>query len=325
MYQGRLVELEAAVAVARRRSFRAAATEVGLSPTALSQVIAELEKRLGVRLFNRTTRSVSPTEAGEQFVAEVAPALASIRHSMEAVNRHRESPAGTLRINTSSGAARQIMAPLILEYLRRYPEMAIDIVTEGRLVDIVKDGFDAGFRLAETVPGDMIAVPLGPQQRLIVVGSPAYLKGRKLPKVPQDLLGHDCIRMRLPSGGVYRWEFERRDEVMALDVTGRLTLDESDLIHEAALAGFGLAYLSTWWAEKDVATGRLMQMLDDWTPGFPGLCLYYPGRRHVPAGLRALIDLIRERGGRTVGKTTGKTLATAADHPRKSRKKNTNR
>jgi len=300
MYQGRLIELAAAVAVAKRRSFRAAAAELGLSPTALSKTISELEARLGVRLFHRTTRSVAPTAAGEAFVAQVAPALGTISEATDAVNQHRASPAGLLRLNTSAGAARQILAPIIFEYLRRYPEMSVDIVTEGRLIDIVKDGFDAGFRLAETVPGDMIAVPLGPQQRLIVVGSPAYLKGRKLPKVPQDLLDHDCIRMRLPSGGVYRWEFERRDEVLALDVNGRLTLDESDLIHEAALAGFGLAYLSTWWAEKDVAAGRLVQMLDDWTPGFPGLCLYYPGRRHVPAGLRALIDLIRELTGKPV-------------------------
>ncbi|HWT99482.1 MAG TPA: LysR family transcriptional regulator [Terriglobales bacterium] len=298
MYQGRLIELAAAVAVAKRRSFRAAAAELGLSPTALSKTISELEARLGVRLFHRTTRSVAPTAAGEAFVAQVAPALGTISEATDAVNQHRASPAGLLRINTSAGAARQILAPIIFEYLKRYPEMSVDIVTEGRLIDIVKDGFDAGFRLAETVPGDMIAVPLGPQQRLIVVGAPAYLKGRKLPRVPQDLLDHDCIRMRLPSGGVYRWEFERRDEVLALDVSGRLTLDESDLIHEAALAGFGLAYLSTWWAEQDVAAGRLVQMLDDWTPGFPGLCLYYPGRRHVPAGLRALIDLIRELSGK---------------------------
>jgi DNA-binding transcriptional LysR family regulator len=293
MYQGRMIELAAAVAVAKRRSFRAAAAELGLSPTTLSKTISELEARLGVRLFHRTTRSVAPTAAGEAFVAQVAPALGTINEATEAVNQHRASPAGLLRINTSAGAARQILAPIIFEYLQRYPEMSVEIVTEGRLIDIVKDGFDAGFRLAESVPGDMIAVPLGPQQRLIVVGSPAYFKTRKRPKAPRDLLDHDCIRMRLPSGGVYRWEFERRDEAMTLDVTGRLTLDESDLIHEAAVAGFGLAYLSTWWAEKDVAAGRLVQVLDDWTPSFPGLCLYYPGRRHVPAGLRALIDLIR--------------------------------
>lgn len=294
MRQGRLVELEAVVAVARRRSFRAAAAEIGLSTTALSQAVAELEGRLGVRLFNRTTRSVAPTAAGEQFVAQVAPALGVIRESMEAVNQHRTSPAGLLRLNTSAGAARQILSPIIFEYLRRYPEMAVDIVTEGRLVDIVKDGFDAGVRLADSVPGDMVAVPLGPEQRLIVVGSPGYLKGRALPETPHDLRTHDCIRIRLPSGGIYRWEFARRGEKVVIDVSGRVTLDEANLMHEAALAGLGLAYLSAWWAATDVTEGRLVQVLADWTPPFPGLCLYYPGRRHVPSGLRALIDLLRE-------------------------------
>jgi DNA-binding transcriptional LysR family regulator len=294
MQQGRLIELEAVVAVARRRSFRAAAAEVGLSTTALSKAIGELEARLGVRLFNRTTRSVAPTEAGAAFVAQVAPALAVIRESLEAVNRHRASPAGILRLNTTSGAARQVMAPVILEYLRRYPDMGVDIVTESRLVDIVKDGFDAGIRLAEQVPGDMIAVPFGPQQRLIVVGSPAYLAGRAAPKVPQDLKDHQCIRMRLSGGNVYRWEFERGSERLVVDGGGRITLDDTDLIRAATLGGLGLAYLAQWWAAEDVRAGRLIQVLDDWTPPFPGLSLYYPGHRHVPAGLRALIDLIRE-------------------------------
>ena len=162
MIRGRIVELEAVVAIAKRRSFRAAASELGLSPTALSQAIAELEGRLGVRLFNRTTRSVSPTAAGEQFAAEIEPALAAIRNSIEGVNQHRTSPIGVLRLNVSAGGARQILAPIIFEYVRRYPEMSIDIVTNDRLADIVKDGFDAGVRLAEHLPGDMIAVSLGP-------------------------------------------------------------------------------------------------------------------------------------------------------------------
>lgn len=295
MMRGRLIELEAAVAVLRRRSFRAAAADVGLSTTALSQAVAELEARLGVRLFNRTTRSVSPTAAGEAYLAEVAPALTAIRDAAEAVGRSHASPAGLLRLNTSTGAARQILEPIVFEYLRRYPDMSVDIVTEGRFVDIVKEGFDAGFRLAESLPGDMIAVPLGPEQRLIVVGSPAYFQGRTAPATPHDLPGHDCIRMRLPSGGIYRWEFERAGETIAIDVSGRLTLDDPDLMRQAALAGFGLAYLSEWLARADVTSGRLIQVLDDWSPPFEGLCLYYPGRRHVPASLRALIDLIRER------------------------------
>jgi len=295
MGRGRLIELEAAVAVARRRSFRAAAVELGLSSTALSQTVAELEARLGVRLFNRTTRSVSPTAAGEQFVARVAPALSAIRDAADAVNEHRSSLTGVLRLNTSAGAARRILRPLVFDYLNRYPEMSVDIVTEGKLIDIVREGFDAGFRLAEQVPADMIAVPLGRPERLVVVGAPAYLAGRVLPSTPAEIAGHDCIRMRLPGGAVYRWEFERDREERVVDVFGRLTLDESGLIREAALAGYGLAYMSEWDVADDLRDGRLVQLLADWTPPFSSVSLYYPGRRHVPAGLRALIDLIQER------------------------------
>jgi len=294
MFRGRIVELEAVVAVAKRRSFRAAASELGLSATALSQAVAEMEGRLGARLFNRTTRSVSPTAAGEQFVAGVEPALATIRNCIEAVNQHRASPVGILRLNISAGGARQILAPIIFEYVRRYPEMSVDIVTEDRLVDIVKDGFDAGIRLAEHLPGDMIAVPLGPEQRLTVVGSPKYFKVREQPQNPSDLETHECVRRRLASGAIYRWEFERRGKKVEIDVPGRISLDDTGLMQEVALAGLGLAYLSAWQVASDVKAGRLIQVLDDWTPSFPGLCLYYPGRRHVPAGLRALIELIRE-------------------------------
>ena len=295
MNRGRLIEFEAAVAVARRRSFRAAATELGLSSTALSQAVAELEARLGVRLFNRTTRSVSPTAAGEQFVAQIAPALAALRDAADAVNRHRATPTGLLRLNSAVGAAQRILRPLVFEFLNRYPEMSVEIVTEGKLIDIVREGFDAGFRFADQVPADMIAVSLGRQERLIVVGSPAYLAGREVPTVPGDLAAHDCIRMRLSGGALYRWEFEKEGKELQIDVSGRLTLDEASLIREAALAGYGLAYLSDWDVAEDLREGRLVQLLADWTPPFPGLCLYYPGRRHVPAGLRAFVDLIQER------------------------------
>jgi DNA-binding transcriptional LysR family regulator len=301
MTRGRLVELEAVVAVARRRSFRAAAVEVGLSTTALSQTIAELEARLGVRLFNRTTRSVSPTEAGDQFVAEVAPALSAIRNAMDAVNTHRSTPAGMLRLNSSVGAARRILRPIVFEYLNRYPQMSVDLATEDKLIDIVRDGFDAGFRLADQVPEDMIAIPLGRTERLILVGAPAYLDGREAPGKPADLIGHDCIRMRLSGGTVYRWEFDKAGKEVLVDVSGRLILDEATLIREAVLAGYGLAYVSEWEVAEDIRAGRLMQLMDDWTPPFPGLSLYYPGRRHVPAGLRALIDLIQERRSKAAG------------------------
>ena len=288
-----LVELDAAAAVARRGAFRAAALELGMSTSALSHAVASLEARLGVRLFNRTTRSVSLTAAGEQFVAELAPALMQIRGAMDAAGAHRATPGGVLRLNTSIGAARMILAPLILEYLRRYPEMSVDLVTEGRLIDIVGEGFDAGIRIAEAVPRDMIAVPIGGPVRSVVVGSPGYFAGRSLPATPGDLLSHECVRTRMASGAIYRWEFERRGEQVEVDVKGALTLDESGLMVEAVRAGAGLGYLSEWSVREDLAAGRLVQALDDWTPAYPGLCLYYPGRRHVPAGLRAFIDLIR--------------------------------
>ena len=292
-----LVELDAVLAVARHRNFRAAAADLDMSPSALSHAVAALEGRLEVRLFNRTTRSVSLTEAGAQFVERVAPALSDIRSAMEAAGSHGGTLAGRLRLNTSAGAARQIMAPIVLEYLRRYPEMKVDIVTEGRLVDIVVDGFDAGIRISEMVPQDMIAVPIGRELRFAVVGSPGYFAAHGRPRTPADLLQHRCIRTRLPSGGIYRWEFERHGEEIEIDVQGPLTLDESNLMLEAAEAGVGIAYLTEFNVAAGMKAGRLERVLEDWTPGFPGLCLYYPGRRHVPAGLRALIELIREARG----------------------------
>jgi DNA-binding transcriptional LysR family regulator len=289
-----LADLDAVLAVARHRNFRAAATDLGVSRSALSHAIAAVEARLGVRLFHRTTRSVSLTQAGEQFVADIAPAVADIRGAMEKAGSQRDTPAGLLRINTSTGAARQVMGPILLEYLRRYPDMILDIVTENRLIDIVVEGFDAGFRLAELVPQDMIAIPVGPELRFAVVATPGYFAAHGTPGNPSDLLAHRLIRMRLPSGAIYRWEFERHGEAIEIDAPGPLILDEPNLMIDAARAGVGIAYLSEWNVAFDLAAGTLVRALEDWTPPFPGLCLYYPGRRHVPAGLRALIDLIRE-------------------------------
>jgi DNA-binding transcriptional LysR family regulator len=290
-----LTEYEAVAAVARLGSFRAAATELGMSTSALSHAVAALEARLGVRLFNRTTRSVSATDAGEQFIARIAPALAAIGGAIEGINSHRDTPTGMLRINTSAGAARMILTPVILDFLRRYPDMQVTLVTEGRLVDIVGQGFDAGVRIAEAVPQDMIAVPIGGEIRMLVVGTPAYLAAHGRPLVPADLHRHQCIRARMASGGIWRWEFEKRGEKVEVDVQGALTLDEMTVMLEAALEGVGLAYLSEWSVREAIAAGRLVPVLEDWCPPYPGLCLYYPGRRHVPAGLRALIDLIREK------------------------------
>jgi DNA-binding transcriptional LysR family regulator len=291
-----LTDYEAVVAVARLGSFRAAAEALGMSSSALSHAVAGLEARLGVRLFNRTTRSVAPTDAGEQFIARIAPALDAIGGAIEGINSHRDTPAGTLKINLAPGAARMILTPIIFDYLRRHPDMQVVLVTEGRLVDVVGQGFDAGVRIAEAVPQDMIAVPIGGEVRMLVVGSPAYFAANPRPLVPADLHRHRCIRARMASGGIWRWEFERRGEAVDIDVTGALTLDEMTLMVEAALAGIGLAYLSEWSVRDHIAAGRLIPVLEDWCQPYPGLCLYYPGRRHVPAGLRALIALIREKG-----------------------------
>ena len=289
-----LGELEAVLAVARHRSFRAAAIELGVSTSALSHAIAALEAGIGVRLFNRTTRSVSLSEAGAQFVDNIAPALSTIRGAMEQAGSYRDHPTGTLRINTSVGAARQVM-PLFMDFLHCYPDMKLDIVTEGKMIDIVVEGFDAGIRLAETVPQDMIAVPFGAQQRFAVVGSPAYFAEHGKPQTPADLAAHRCIRARMPSGAIYHWEFARHGEALTVDVKGIITLDEPTLMLDAAREGLGLTYLTEWNVAPDLEAGRLVRVLEDWTPGFAGLCLYHPSRRHVPAGLRALIEMIRKR------------------------------
>jgi DNA-binding transcriptional LysR family regulator len=289
-----LADLEAVVAIARRGSFRGAARELEVSPTALSHAIASLEARLRVRLFNRTTRSVSLTAAGRAFAAEITPALGVIRSAIEGVNRHREAPAGVLRINSASNAARQVLAPVVFEFVKRFPEMKVDLVVEDRLIDIVAEGFDAGVRLGDTVPADMIAVPLGREQDFAVVGAPDYLAGHKPPTTPNDLLGHHCIRARLPSGAPYRWEFVRRGRPFSVDVPGRLTLNNPDLMLEAARAGLGLVYLWRSLAAEDLASGRLTEVLAGWTPTHGRFQLYYPGRKYVPAGLRAFVDVARE-------------------------------
>lgn len=293
-----LLELQAAVAVAARRSFRAAATELGLSPSALSHAIAALEQRLGVRLFHRTTRSVSPTEAGLHFLARVRPALLEISGAMSEVDDFRATPRGALRINTSRGAAK-VLLPAALEFMRRYPEVHLELVTEDRLIDIVAEGFDAGVRSAEAISPDMVAVPVGPKVRFAVVGTPAYFAGRPWPRTPADLLSHECIRRRMTSGTLMRWEFERRGEELALDVKGALTLDDDELIYQSVLRGAGLAYVVEWSVAGDLEAGRLLRALAEWTPAYPRLCLYYPATRHVPASLRAFLAVVRELQGPT--------------------------
>ena len=311
-----LFELNAVAAISAHRSFRAAATELGISPSALSHAIAGLEKRLGVRLINRTTRSVSLSQAGERFLARVSPALREIAGAMEDVNAFRDTPTGTLRINFKERAGHLILRPVVAKYLRLYPDMQVELTVEGRPIDIVAEGFDAGIRLAESVPQDMVAVPCGPDSRFIVVGAPSYFERKSVPRSPADLLAHECIRRRMPGGKLYRWEFEKRGEEMALDVPGRLTLDNDGLMIEAALEGLGLAFVSDWWVTDHLGDGSLQAVLEDWTPPFPGLCLYYPRHRHMTAGLRAFVDLIRQEKKSVVGMKTGVQSGAKPDHTR---------
>jgi len=295
MSKATLAELEAVSAVARCGGFRAAARELAVSSSALSHAIAELENRLDVRLFNRTTRSVALTEAGERFVAEIAPALAAIDSALENMGESSTEISGLLRINTFR-AASQMLLPLFLDYMRRHPHVELEIATEEALVDVLGQGFDAGIRFGDTVPPDMIAVPITSTMRAVVVGAPAYFAGRDRPAVPADLMRHRCIRGRMPTGKLYRWGFEKRSQAVLIDAPGPLTLDESGLILEAALEGARLAYVPEPSVTEHIASGRLETVLEDWTPPYPGLSLYFAGRRHIPARLRALIDLIREQG-----------------------------
>jgi DNA-binding transcriptional LysR family regulator len=294
MYRPGLNDLDAVVAIARKASFRAAALELGMSTTALSNAVGKLEAGLGVRLFNRTTRSVSLTDAGRLFIEQVGPALQDIHGAMEAVRSQQATPSGTLRINAFAMAAREILSPLVLEFLRRYPQVHVDLVTEGRLVDIVAEGFDLGVRGADLVPNDMIAVSLGRPQQYAVVGSPAYIEKHGKPRVPPDLLHHPCIRVRLPNGTLYRWEFEKDGQTAQIAVNGPITLDEASLARTAVLEGIGLGFFMEQNVRADIEAGRLIRVLEDWTPPFGGLCLYYPGRRNPSAALKAFIGLARE-------------------------------
>jgi len=294
MERANLNDLKAVMAIAKRGTFRGAAIELGMSTTALSHAIGKLEGNLGVRLFNRTTRSVSLTEAGRLFVEQVGPALQNIHSALDIVRSQRETPSGTLRINAAAFAAREIISPVIIEFLRRYPEMNIDLVTEGKLVDIIAEGFDLGIRVAHLVPSDMIAVSLGKLQKYVVVGSPEYLERYGKPKIPTDLFRHKCIRVRLPDGALFSWKFEKNGEIIQIDVQGPITLDEASLSRAAALESIGLGYFMEQDVRAEIESGQLISVLDDWMPCMSGLCLYYSGRRNQSAGLKAFLALVRE-------------------------------
>ncbi|MBD1550261.1 LysR substrate-binding domain-containing protein [Pseudomonas typographi] len=288
-----LSELRALATIATYRSYRKAADELGLSASTLSHMMRTLEANLGVRLLNRTTRSVAVTAAGAQLLKRLAPLLREFELAVEEVNQFRELPSGTLRINASEPAARILMEAILPRFLMRFPQMSVDLVTEGRLVDIVANGFDAGIRLAESVPQDMIAVPIGADTRFVTVASPAYLASRSRPLAPDDLLRHPCICIRMPSGKPYRWEFEKRGQALVIDVKGQLTLDNAEIMADAAVQGLGIAYVQEHTVARHLAAAQLVTVLEDWCPRTGGLFLYYPGHRHIPAGLQAFIEVLR--------------------------------
>ena len=292
MMEAGLRGIEAVLAIARRGSFRAAALDLGISNTAISHVVGRLEADLGVRLFNRTTRSVALTDAGRDFVARVAPALAEIRSAVETARSQRKTPSGMLRINASVQAGRAV-APVVLAFLRRYPDMQVDLVTEGRLVDIVAEGFDLGLRPADLVPRDMIALPLGQPQRLAVVAAPKWLAVHPPPPSPADLDPTHCLRVRLPNGALLRWPLEKDGVPAPFEAAGRLTVDEAAIARAAVLDGAGIGLFHEADVADDIASGRMTRLLPDWTPERPGFSLYYPGRRNPSAGFTAFLATVR--------------------------------
>ncbi len=297
MHRSGIIELEVVLAVARRRGLRAAARGLGMSTSTGRSAVAGWEARLQARLFNRSTRSVALTDAGLRFVERITPALAEIQRASEEVSTEPDAPNGTLRINAPPETALMLLEPLLLEYMRRFPQVNVDIVTEARMVDIVADGFDARIRLAESVPQDMIAVPLTQDIRMLIVASPDYLIRHGTPHQPGELLQHQSIGMRMSHGGIYHWELEREGQKLQVNMPVRIALNESRAIRQAALNGIGLAFIAEWFIRDDLAKGALIPVLEPWCQPFGGLRLYYSGRRYLPARLRALIDLIHEQRG----------------------------
>lgn len=291
-----IADLTAFAAVAEHRSFREAADMLGVSRSTLSHAIIGLERRLGVRLLNRTTRSVAPTPVGESLLRRLVPLLREFDATLDLLAEDGGVVGGRLRINCGEIAAEQLMRSVVPTFLQRYPDVELDLVTDGRLVDIVATGFDAGVRLRESVPQDMVVVPFGGDLRFLAVASPDYLDRNGVPHVPDDLSRHRCIRHRMPSGKAYRWEFEKHGQELVIDVPGSLTMDHTRLMAEAAADGLGIAYVQESVATAKLGAGELVPLLEDWCPRIPGLCLYYPGHRHVRPTLRALIDMLRQVG-----------------------------
>lgn len=294
MASDNLTHLAAFAAVARHRNFRRAGAELGLSTSAVSYAIRALEERLGVGLFHRTTRSVALTEAGQRLLERLQPALEQVNDALEDMNRFRAAPAGLLRINATRAAVGTQLRPRLARFLQLHPDVRVELTEDEDLVDIVADGYDAGVRLHESVPEDMVAVPLGPPLRGLIVASPAYLQRRTPPQHPRELLEHECIRFRFVSGRVYKWQFERDGQALEVDVPGRLTLGNQSSIIGAVLDGIGLSYVLEDAARPYLDDGRMVAVLEDWCDVFPGFALYYPKQRQMTAALRAFVDMLRE-------------------------------
>ena len=297
MRREELVDLNAFLTVAEERSFTRAAAKLGTSQSALSYTIRRLETRLGVRLLTRTTRSVAPTEAGERLLRTLGPALDTIGAELASLSELREKPAGTIRITTSEHAAETILWPVLEKLLPEYPDIKVELNFDHGLTDIVTERFDAGVRLGEQVAKDMIAVRIGPDLRMAVVGAPSYFARRPKPQTPQDLAEHTCINIRLPTlGGFYAWEFEKDGRALNVRVEGQLVFNNVPMILKAARAGFGLAFVLEDRVEAYLAEGSLVRVLADWCPPFSGYHLYYPSRRQPSPAFALLVDALRYRG-----------------------------
>src|SRR6266702_3846967 len=294
MERGNLDDLLAFLAVGRERSFTKAAARLGMSQSSLSHTIRELEARLGVRLLTRTTRSVAPTQAGERLLQTIGPRFEEIEAEVSAVRDLREKPAGTIRITATEYAADAVLLPKLAKLLPQYPDIKVEIVVDYGLSDIAAQRYDAGVRWGEQVAKDMIAVRIGPDMRMAVVGAPSYFATRSPPKTPQDLTGHNCINLRLPShGGLYPWEFEKGRRKLNVRVEGQLVLNSAPQMVNAALAGFGLACVPEGMVELQVAAGHLRRVLEDWCPSSAGYHLYYPSRRQTSPAFALLVDALR--------------------------------
>jgi DNA-binding transcriptional LysR family regulator len=297
MPQPDLNDILAFLAVARERSFTRAAAQLGISQSALSQTVRGLEARLGLRLLTRTTRSVAPTEAGERLIRAAGPRLDEISAELEALSELRDRPAGNIRITAHDHAVRAILLPALNKFLTLYPDIKIEIVIDYGLTDIVTERFDAGVRSGEMIAQDMVAVRIGPDMRMAVVGAPAYFAARPAPKTPQALTAHNCINLRLPTrGGIYAWEFAKGRRELKVRVEGQLILNGTAPMLDAALAGAGLAYLPEDDARPYLADGRLIRVLADWCPPYPGYHLYYPSRRQPTSAFTLLVNALRYSG-----------------------------